>query len=104
MLRFERSYAERVTIYAGKVANLVKERTIDPGEYMEEQAYFWRRVLDDVGDWMAGREPGGMRGGAAVPLYRALLRRSEGTTSIAMRIPTMAFEGKRGRDPSVTLV
>ena len=102
-LRFERSYYGRITAYAEKVGNLIKTRSIDPGEWMEEYAYFMRRVLDDVGDWMLGHDPNITRPGSAVPFYPARLRRTEGTTSIPLRVLPTAFAGRRGRDPSVVL-
>ena len=71
---------------------------------MEEYAYFARRVLDDVSDWMLGRDPALTRPGSSIPFYRAPLRRSEGMTSIGLRIPPTAFAGRHGRDPQVTLV
>jgi hypothetical protein len=104
LVRFERSWAHRVTLYTQKVADLIKARTIDPGEWVEEYAYFCRRVLDDAGDWMAGRDPSLGRADAVVPFYSARLTRSEGLLSISMRIPPFAFAGLRGSDPTITLV
>lgn len=103
MLRFERSYAQRFQAYLKKVGNLIQTRTVDPGDWMEEYAYFMQRVLDDAGDWMLGRDPSLGKADSVIPFYRTQLRRSEGTTSISMRIPPMAFEGLDGRDPQVVL-
>jgi hypothetical protein len=104
LVRFERSYAHRVTTYTQKIADLIKARTIDPGEWVEEYAYFCRRVLDDAGDWMSGRDPNLGRPEAVVPFYSARLTRSEGLASVNMRIPPFAFAGLRGSDPTVNLV
>jgi hypothetical protein len=106
VLRFERSYANRAMTYAQKVGDLIKARTIDPGEWMEEYAYFWRRVLDDVGDLIGTQGPSPIGGGEAVPLYQAQMRRSEGTTSIPIRVPATVFPppARRGQEPTVTLV
>ena len=103
-LLLQQSFLSRVANYYAGFGKLVAAGSVEPREWIEDGANFWRDVLADVSDWthqLSGEE---LRATAAwLPRLRKAVRAGKLADHLEFTVPIEAFSDDPAPDATITL-